>query len=236
MMYAMGTDMHKVQKSLRSRAVRVALVALPLTAWGLGRLLAETSPRFELTGTADSAVEAVPLLQDWQPDVLVLDMDGESGTEAVGLLNLHLPAKVLVLVSSPLSDLHDSAVLAGARGVVEKREQPQTLLKAIEKVHAGEMWIDRSATGRIFMELARRKPQTQPDPEQRRIDQLTPRERQLVVTLASDAAAPGKVVAQRLHISEHTLRNHLTSVYGKLGVSNRVELYAFAQRHGLTRQ
>ena len=86
------------------------------------------------------------------------------------------------------------------------------------------------------MELARRKPQTQPDPEQRRIDQLTPRERQLVVTLASDAAAPGKVVAQRLHISEHTLRNHLTSVYGKLGVSNRVELYAFAQRHGLTRQ
>jgi DNA-binding NarL/FixJ family response regulator len=231
----MTSAMHKVQKALRPAAVRVALVALPLTAWGLSRLLAEVSPPFELTGIADSAIEAVPLLQDWQPDVLVLDLDGEAGAEAVGLLNLHLPSKVLVLVTSPLTDLHDSAVLAGARGVVEKREQPQTLLKAIEKVHAGEMWIDRSATGRIFMELARRKPQTQPDPETWRIDHLTPRERQLVVALASDAAAPGKVVAQRLHISEHTLRNHLTSVYGKLGVSNRVELYAFAHRHGLTR-
>jgi two-component system, NarL family, nitrate/nitrite response regulator NarL len=166
----------------------------------------------------------------------VLDLDGEAGTDAVGLLNLHLPAKVLVLVSSPFSDLHDSAVLAGARGVVEKREQPQTLLKAVEKVCAGEMWIDRSATGRIFMELSRRKPQMQPDPEMRRIDQLTPRERQLVAALAGDAAAPGKVMAQRLHISEHTLRNHLTSIYGKLGVSNRVELYAFAHRHGFTRQ
>ena len=228
--------MHKVHKTLRSRAVRVVLVALPLTAWGLSRLLAEASPRFELSGIAESAIEAVPLLQDWQPDVLVLDLDGEASAEAVGLLNLHLPAKVLVLLSSPLSETHDSAVLAGARGVVEKREQPQTLLKAIEKVHAGEMWIDRSATGRIFMELARRKPHAPPDPEKRRIDQLTPRERQLVATLASDAAAPGKVVAQRLHISEHTLRNHLTSVYGKLGVSNRVELYAFAHRHGLTRQ
>lgn len=232
----MTSAMHKVHKTLRPRAVRVALVALPLTAWGLSRLLSEATPRFELTGIAESAVEAVPLLQEWQPDVLVLDLDGEAGTEAVGLLNLHLPSKVLVLVTSPLSETHDSAVLAGARGVVEKREQPQILLKAIEKVHAGEMWIDRSATGRIFMELARRKPQTQPDPETWRIDHLTPRERQLVAALASDAAAPGKVVAQRLHISEHTLRNHLTSVYGKLGVSNRVELYAFAHRHGLTRQ
>jgi DNA-binding NarL/FixJ family response regulator len=130
--------------------------------------------------------------------------------------------------------LHDSAVLSGARGVVDKREAAPTLLKAIEKVHEGQIWIDRNATSRIFLELARKKAANAKDPEQQKITCLTPRERQTIAAMVGDASAPGKRVAELLHISERTLRNHLTSIYSKLGLTNRVDLYAYAHRHGLS--
>ena len=100
-------------------------------------------------------------------------------------------------------------------------------------MQAGELWIDRGAAGRIFMELARRNTRQANDPEQIKMASLTTRERQLIAAVTSDASAPGKTIARRLSISEHTLRNHLSSIYGKLGLCNRVDLYAYATRHGL---
>ena len=145
-----------------------------------------------------------------------------------------MPARILALTSTTNTAVHDAAILAGARGVMTKHESPETLLKALAKVHAGEMWIDRSATGRIFMELARQRVQSRlEDPAQEKFKLLTPREQHTMLALAADAASPAKVLAHRLHISEHTLRNHLTSIYSKLGVSNRTELYAFSHKHGL---
>jgi two-component system, NarL family, nitrate/nitrite response regulator NarL len=119
--------------------------------------------------------------------------------------------------------------------VVKKREAPAALIKAIEKVHEGELWIDRGATSRIFMEMARQKSAERNDPEKSKISMLTSRERQTIAAVASDASAPGKVIAGRLCISEHTLRNHLTSIYGKLGLSSRVDLYAYATKHSLNK-
>ena len=142
-------------------------------------------------------------------------------------------AKILALTSSRDPALQDSAVLVGARGVVGKYEAPIVLLRALEKVHAGEMWIERSATGRIFTELSRHQEGRWRSSRRTSVSALTPKERLTVEALASDAAAPGKVVAQRLNISEHTLRNHLTSIYRKLSVSNRAELHAYVSRHGL---
>ena len=129
--------------------------------------------------------------------------------------------------------LHDRAVLFGARGVVNKREVTPTFFKAIERVHEGQVWIDRNATGRILLELARKKTAGANDPEQQKIANLTPRERQTIEVMASDASTPGKLLAERLHISEHTLRNHLTSIYSKLALTNRLALYLYAHRHGL---
>jgi two-component system, NarL family, nitrate/nitrite response regulator NarL len=106
-------------------------------------------------------------------------------------------------------------------------------LDGIDKVHEGELWIDRSATSRIFMEMARQKAAEHNDPEQSKIATLTARERQAIAAVASDASAPGKVIAGRLCISEHTLRNHLRSIYNKLGLANRVDLYPYATRHRL---
>jgi DNA-binding CsgD family transcriptional regulator len=71
------------------------------------------------------------------------------------------------------------------------------------------------------------------DPERLKIATLTARERQTIAAVAGDAAAPGKVLAGRLCISEHTLRNHLSAIYGKLGLSNRLDLYAYATKHQL---
>jgi len=126
-------------------------------------------------------------------------------------------------------------VLAGVRGVVKKNDSPAILLKAIEKVHEGELWIDRGASGRIFMEMARQKAAQGSDPEKTKIATLTGRERQTIVAIASDASAPAKVIARRLCISEHTLRNHLTSIYSKLDLTSRLDLYAYAARHSLNK-
>lgn len=214
-------------------AVRVMLVAPPLMAWGLERLLQSAEPELHCLGVVGSVLQGLPHLGSCRPDVVVLDLDGEDGPDCVAQLHAHSPAKVIAITGSNDPQVHDGAVLAGARGVVTKRESPPVLLKAIEKVHQGELWVDRQATGRLFLELARQKVRQGSDPERSRIDTLTARERQMVGLLVQQAASPAKVIAQQLHISEHTLRNHLSSIYAKLSVASRVELHAFAMRHGL---
>src|SRR4051794_9088381 len=108
--------------------------------------------------------------------------------------------------------------MAGVRGAVRTGEAPPTLLKAIDNIHEGEFWIDQAATTRMFMEMARQKAADRRDPEKSKIATLTNRERQIIAALGSDASAPAKVIAGRLRISEHTLRNHLTSIYRKLAL------------------
>lgn len=211
----------------------VHLVALPLVAWGLERLINTASPKLATAGTSSSLLECVGQLQKQDADVIVVDLDNEANPDALAQFSSQVPGRILAITSTTDSAQHDRAILAGARGVVSKRESPAALLKAIEKVKEGEIWLDRDATSRIFMQLVKGKASHAADPAQGRIASLTRRERQTVAAVASDASAPGKVIADRLNMSEHTLRNHLTSIYGKLGVTNRVDLYAFAHKHGL---
>ena len=213
--------------------IQVQLVALPLVLWGLERLVESAQPKLTLAGAAASVAACLLSLQHQAADVVLLDLDGEDGTESLADLHRQTRAKILVITGSHNLALHDGAVLAGARGVVDKREATPILLRAIERVHEGELWIDHNATSRLFLELARKKAASANNPEQQKIASLTRRERETVAALASDASAPGKLVAERLHISEHTLRNHLTSIYSKLALTNRLDLYAYAHRHGL---
>ena len=215
------------------RSIRVHVVAEPLMAWGLERLVQSAHPRFEVTGRCQRVEDCAAQLARSPADVALLDLDGDDGAEGVATLYAQNPIRILAICGSRDTALHDSAVLGGARGVVEKRDPPELLLKAIEKVHEGELWVDRVATSRIFMELARQKATRDRNPEHQKIASLTPRERQSIAALASDAQAPTREIAARLHISEHTLRNHLTSIYSKLAVSTRVALYVYAHQHGL---
>ena len=225
--------MAKVNNKSGGGNARVMLVALPMVSWGLERLLESDHGRWSVAGVTDNAAEAVLRVEQIAPDVVVFDLDGEEGTESLAHLRLQSDAKILAITTSRDEVLHDSAILAGARGVVGKYDPPVVMLKALEKILAGEMWIERGATSRIFVELLRHR-----GPQRRRVRRtsvsaLTPKERETVAALAADASAPGKVIAQRLGISEHTLRNHLTAIYRKLSVSSRVDLYAYAHRHGL---
>ena len=95
--------------------------------------------------------------------------------------------------------------------------------------------VDVSQGGEI-VEFSRKSGATPAlDPEQKKIALLTERERQIIIGVASNVGATARTIAETLHISEHTLRNHLTSIYDKLDVANRLELFAYAQKHHLTK-
>lgn len=121
-------------------------------------------------------------------------------------------------------------MLNGARGVVYKEEPAETILKAIEKVQEGELWLDRSTTGRIFISLLRAGKNTA-CPITDKITTLTPKERAIVNAFAEEAGASNKKIARTLCISEQTLRNHLTSIFSKLNITNRFDLFMFAKLH-----
>lgn len=218
----------------QTHSVRVFIIAPPMVCWGLERLVQTAHPRIELAGTAPLADFAPASLERTPVDVIVFVIEGAEELAELASLQSSCPAKFLMVTGLHDAELCDRAVLAGARGVVRTWDPPQALVKAIEKIDEGELWIDRSATSRIFLAMARQKAAEGRDPERTKISTLTPRERQTIAAFTSDAAAPAKVIASRLCISEHTLRNHLTSIYNKLDVSNRTDLYAYATRHGLT--
>lgn len=209
--------------------IRVLLVSdLAIVAWGLERLIDSLSPRLGLVGAAAGYDEALPLVGAGTVDVIVVDLDGGLTAHGIGVLREASEAKILALTVSGHVGLRDSAVLAGASGVVSKSEPVSVFANAIEKIHAGELWLDRAATNRIFLELARRKAA---DPEQKKIVLLTRKERWVIAEIARDASTTGRDIARTLHISEHTLRNHLTSIYSKLELRSRLALYAYALRH-----
>ncbi len=205
--------------------------------WGLERLIESAKPGMEVAGSATNCTEALKLLEEASPDVVLLDilLGNESGVDAIPQLIARSKAKILVLTGLRDKAVHDKAVLAGARGVVEKEASAETILTAIRKVHEGELWLDRAAASRIFVEFSRKAAGEAADPERVKISALTEREREIVAVTAAHAGATARTIAEKLHISEHTLHNHLTSIYNKLGVANRLELFAYAHKHGLTK-
>lgn len=116
---------------------------------------------------------------------------------------------------------------------MEKEAAPETILNAIRKVHGGELWLDHVSVGHVIVEFARKLADQTANPERSKISLLTAREREAVAFAAAHPGATAREIAEKLHISEHTMRNHLNAIYEKLGVGNRVELYAYAQKHGL---
>ena len=218
---------------VRVRPVQVYVIAPSMECWGLERLVQSAMPRLEFAGASTSVAQALPAFDKQPLDVVVADLEGD--LSAIPELQRKTRASILLLAGSQDAGILDKAVLAGVRGVVKKSDPPAILLKAIEKVFEGELWIDRSATSRIFMEMARQKAAQGSDPEKTKMATLTSRERQTIAAVASDALASAKVIAGRLCISEHTLRNHLTSIYSKLELCSRLDLYAYATRHSLNK-
>lgn len=215
--------------------IRVLLVDDHRTVlWGLEKLIEGESPGMVVVGKATSGAEAIEIVDRVRPDVIVLDIElGErSGIDAIPELLARSKAKVLLLTEQRNSPLHDRAVLAGARGIVFKEDPAETIIKAIDRVHKGEIWLDRVTTGRILVELQNGSPRRQ-DPDWATTARLTARERELIEELVQDPSANYTKIAGKLRITEHTVRNHLTSIYSKLRVQNRLELFVYASKNRL---
>jgi DNA-binding NarL/FixJ family response regulator len=203
--------------------------------WGLSKLIEGAAPDFELAGTASDPDEALETARRTEPDVVLLDLDldGRSSFDILPDLLAQRGVKALILSGHRDPLLRQQAMMLGASGFIGKDQPAQTILTAIERVQAGELWIDRVSMGQVFSALTRSEPEPDYDPEAKRIANLTARERDIIATLARSEGKPNKVLADQLSMAEHTLRNHLSAIYAKLGVRTRLALYMYAMRHGL---
>ena len=203
--------------------------------WGLERLIDGTGPRMKVVGTATNCEDALAQADRLMPDIIVLDLDlsGRSAIDILPALLAHSGSRALILTGERQQKTLDLAVLGGARGVLRKDAPAGEVLEAIEKMHRGELWLDRETVGRVFVEMMESRKGPKPDPEAEKQASLTEKERKIVATIVAANGASNKALAARLFITEHTLRNHLTSIYQKLGVVNRLELYVYAVKHGM---
>jgi DNA-binding NarL/FixJ family response regulator len=207
----------------------------PTMLWGLSQLINGESQRMQVIGTARNAQEANAHIQNSIPDVVLLDLDldGDSGLDLLPTLLANPATRVLVLTGERQQTVLDQAVQKGARGILRKDASAEQVLKAIEKIHQGEIWLDRSTLGRVLTELMEPATPQRADPDAEMRASLTGRERNIIQMVVEGQGATNKVLAGKLFISEHTLRNHLTSIYNKLDLANRLELYVYALKHQL---
>ena len=187
-----------------------------------------------IVGETGDPGNVVPLMEARHPGVLVFHL--QAGDEAMinvmTEVTLHPdhPPMLVLSADSPESPLNRAALHVGAAGLIEMREPKETLFKAIQCVHAGELWIDRRTTALVVQELRQQRTQAGQDRVHLK-DLLSRREKQIVGLVASGLST--ETIAEQLFISEKTVRNHLVSIYAKLDVSNRIQLALCASKMGL---
>jgi len=220
--------------SLVAPTIRVLLVDDHRTMlWGLENLIQGQSPKMSVAGTASNCDDALERASTLLPDVILLDLDlgGRSSLEILPTLVANGVSRVLILTGVRDNGILDTAVKQGARGILRKEAPADQVLKAIEKVHHGQLWFDSDILGRIFNHMMTPAALKKLDVEAQKRATLTVKERRIIEAVVAGSGAPNKILAEQLFISEHTLRNHLSSIYQKVGVGNRLELYVYAMRH-----
>jgi DNA-binding NarL/FixJ family response regulator len=221
-----------------SKPIRVLLADdHAVTLWGLRQLVDSAHPRMIVSGTAASCAEVLAHPALALTDVVLLDLGlrDASALHCLPQLVGEFGVKVVVLTGELSPGQHRDAVLRGARGVVLKSQPAEHVLQAIERVHGGEVWLDGGLMSLLLGSVPGIAPShaAPADPRRQCIDSLTGKERQVIQAIVTHCGAKSLVVADALGMSEHTLRNHLTVIYSKLGVRGKLELYVYAIEHGL---
>ena len=197
------------------------------------RMLIEHDQTMSVVAMAGTRSEALSLAASSRPDIIILDLIlGEDDGLAFlpELCETSPTSRVVVLTGVQNLDSHRLAVRRGAMGIVLKEHAAELLLRAIKKVHEGEVWIDRSMIGTVIQEFNR---PGEIEPEKARITSLTEREREVIGLVGE--GLKNRQIADRLFITETTVTHHLSSVFSKLEVSDRLELLIYAFRHGLAK-
>lgn len=196
---------------------------------GLKSLL-EHHSTFEVIGEASSAKEALEQVSRLRPDIVLMDirLPGTSGIEACEEITTHYPnTRVVMLTSYAEDEMLFSAIRAGASGYILKQIGGDDLIRAVEAVGRGEALLDPAVTQRVFQEVRR----AVKEEEASAFANLSQQERH-VLMLVSEGKT-NREIAKALFLGEGTVRNYVSSILSKLGVSNRAEAAAYAVEHNL---
>ena len=196
------------------------------------KLLLQRDARLEVIGEAGDPAKALELTARERPDIVLLDIDlaGHDGLDMIESLQASSPASdIIVLTGIRDEGLQARALRSGAKGFVQKDQNGDLVLRAIQKVHEGEIWFDRSTIGAAVTRLIEGEGDEQAQP----LGTLTARERD--ITRLVGEGLKNDAIAQRLFISEKTVRNHLTVIFDKVGVRDRLHLAIYAYRRGLAK-
>jgi two-component system, NarL family, nitrate/nitrite response regulator NarL len=187
---------------------------------------------FEVVGDAGKWPDMLPIIKREQPDVMLFALSDSLCIDPLPeVIVASEDTKILVLSKSNDPKLHRQAVCLGAAGVISKDKAADVLIKAIERIYAGEAWLDRFTTASLLRELSPRNKSARQDPDERKIASLTQREREVIKLVGK--GSKNKQIAETLFISDITVHHHLTSIYSKLEVTDRLELLIYAYRNNL---
>jgi DNA-binding NarL/FixJ family response regulator len=211
----------------RSQSLRV-LVAddHPVFREGL-RMLLETDPKIQVVGEASDGSEAAAMASELKPHLVLMDMRMPrcSGLEALKIFQrMSLPVRILILATEVRKQEIVEALRYGASGIVLKETATQLLRKSISTVMAGQYWIEREGISESDYGVAKPSRADSADVSTKNW-RLTPREEQIVAEVVSGKT--NNEIAQSLGMSPQTVKHHLTSIFDKVGVYNRLELALF---------
>jgi two-component system nitrate/nitrite response regulator NarL len=216
----------KVPKSSKEHPIRIC-IADDHTIFrdGLRRLLG-LEEDMEVVGEAKDGSEVADVIRDTDPDVLLLDLK-MPGLDGLTLLqrmqNQKMKTRIIVLTASDDEGEYVQAMKYGTCGIVLKQTATDLLIKSIRKVYQGEIWLDSRTTAAVMRQFA--SPMDS-GPRDRDKPRLSNREREIVGFVSQ--GFKNKEIAERMFISEQTVKNHLHNIFDKLGVSDRLELALYA--------
>ena len=214
--------------------IRVGIVDdHPIVRLGLRKLL-ELEGDIEVVGESENGRQALELIEDMHPDVLLLDlkMPGMDGLTVLQTLQ-HNPHQIRIIVFTASKDKDEwvQAMKLGCSGIVVKETQPDLIVKSIRKVHSGEIWLDSHTTAAVMRQFAATGNTTSSGNGKGSSRLLSNRQREIVALVAQGYR--NKEMAEKLFISEQTVKNHLQNIFDRLGVSARLELALYAIHNGL---
>jgi DNA-binding NarL/FixJ family response regulator len=200
------------------------------------RKLLELENGIEMVGEAADGQETLELISQLEPDVVLLGlrmpgMDGFAVLQALKQSGRH--AKVIAFTAVEDTNEWVRAMKLGCAGIVAKRTATEFIVKSIRKVHEGEIWLDAYTTAAVMGQSVKQQRTSSPtvQGEDQGGTRLSSRERELVVLVAEGYR--NREIAEKLFISERTVKNHLRNIFDKLGVSDRLELALYAIHNGL---